>query len=161
MPSLILGRVIKKLIKTSKTTLLVRFPGMSCMWKLRLHSILVTATILINSDKLARLSSRHVVSKNVLDAVKPLLFTVEGPLLPDHIAILDSIMEESPAKPVLLFVSLNPSASRTLLVLHGTFSSHHEFQLLLSTLTLQNYHILFPDLPRHGSVASPKSPCSP
>ena len=49
-----------------------------------------------------------------------------------------------------IFESLNPSGTRTLLLLHGTLSSHQEFYLLLSRPNLQNYHILLPDLPRHG-----------
>jgi len=58
-------------------------------------------------------------------------------------------MVEQP-KPELNFKSLNPAGSRTLLLLHGTFASHHAFQLLLSRPHLKNYHILIPDLPHHG-----------
>lgn len=39
-------------------------------------------------------------------------------------------------------------------MLHGTFCSHHEFHLLLSTPHLQDCHILLPDLPRHGQSSS-------
>lgn len=55
--------------------------------------------------------------------------------------------------PALTFRSLNPTAPRTLLLLPGMFSSHHEFHLLLSTPHLQAYNLLLPDLPRHGLSA--------
>jgi pimeloyl-ACP methyl ester carboxylesterase len=56
------------------------------------------------------------------------------------------------AKPALTFEVLNPTGLRTLL-LPEMFSSHHEFHLLLSTPHLQEYHLLLPDLPRHGLSA--------
>jgi pimeloyl-ACP methyl ester carboxylesterase len=57
------------------------------------------------------------------------------------------------AIPNLHFVSLNPTGSQTLLLLHGTFAAHHAFQLLLSKQRLDEYHIIIPDLPYHGLSA--------
>ena len=56
-------------------------------------------------------------------------------------------------KPALKFEALNPTGLRTLLLLPRMLSSHHEFHLLLSTPHLQEYHLLLPDLPRHGLSA--------
>jgi len=52
--------------------------------------------------------------------------------------------------PVLHFKSLNQSASRTLLLIHGAMSSHHEFDIVSQTTHLSSYHLLIPDLPSHG-----------
>lgn len=54
------------------------------------------------------------------------------------------------AEPALHFVSLNPSGSQTLLLLHRTLSSYYEFHLLLLRPDLQDHHLLLPDLPGHG-----------
>lgn len=58
------------------------------------------------------------------------------------------------SKPAMNFKSLNPTGSRTLLLLPGMYSSRHEFHLLLSTTHLQKYHLLLPDYPRHGQSAN-------
>jgi len=55
------------------------------------------------------------------------------------------------------FESLNPRGSRTLLLLPGMYSSHHEFHLLLSTSHLLEYHLLLPDLPHQGRSADTHS----
>lgn len=58
----------------------------------------------------------------------------------------------------LHFISLNPTGLRTLLLLHGTFTSHHAFRLLLSKHHLDDYHIIIPDLPYHGLSTSVEVP---
>lgn len=62
------------------------------------------------------------------------------------------------ATPTLFFKSINPSASRTLLLIHGAFSSHHEWDLVLRTSHLSLYHLLIPDLPSHGRSTSSTIP---
>jgi pimeloyl-ACP methyl ester carboxylesterase len=59
-------------------------------------------------------------------------------------------MSESP----LYFRPLNPQAPQTLLLLHGGFTSHHEWDLVSPYLS--NYHLLIPDLPSHGTSTSSK-----
>src|SRR5450756_1293621 len=58
--------------------------------------------------------------------------------------------------PALHFKSLNPQASRTLLLLHGAFSSHREWDLVSTYLS--SYHLLVPDLPAHGRSTSANIP---
>jgi pimeloyl-ACP methyl ester carboxylesterase len=58
--------------------------------------------------------------------------------------------------PGLYFTSLNPLASRTLLLLHGSFSSHREWDLVSTHLS--SYHLLVPDLPAHGRSTSANIP---
>lgn len=64
------------------------------------------------------------------------------------------------ARAELFFTSHNPAGLRTIVIIHVTFASHHEFQLLLSRPYLQEYHILLPDLPRHGQSAELDVPFS-
>jgi pimeloyl-ACP methyl ester carboxylesterase len=59
---------------------------------------------------------------------------------------------------VLYFKSINPSATSTLLLLHGSFSSHHEWDAVYQTPHLSSYHLLIPDLPSHGRSASASVP---
>lgn len=54
----------------------------------------------------------------------------------------------------LHFEAANPLASRTLLLLHGAFSSHHEWDLVNKMPSLSQYHLLIPDLPGHGRSTS-------
>lgn len=50
----------------------------------------------------------------------------------------------------LFFTSHNPSSSReTLILLHGLFSSHREWDHLIPHLS-DRYHLLIPDLPHHS-----------
>jgi pimeloyl-ACP methyl ester carboxylesterase len=62
------------------------------------------------------------------------------------------------ASPVLNFRSVNPTAPRTLLLIHGGFSSSHEWDLVCETLHLASYHLLIPDLPGHGRSTSQAIP---
>ncbi|KAF8867270.1 alpha/beta-hydrolase [Acephala macrosclerotiorum] len=64
------------------------------------------------------------------------------------------------AVPTLFFRSVNPNASRTLLLIHGAFSSHHEWDLVCQTLEQSSYHLLIPDLPGHGRSTSSTIPFS-
>jgi pimeloyl-ACP methyl ester carboxylesterase len=59
---------------------------------------------------------------------------------------------------VLHFKSVNPLASRTLLLLHGAFSSYNEWELVCQTQHLSSYHLLIPDLPGHGRSVSASLP---
>jgi pimeloyl-ACP methyl ester carboxylesterase len=61
------------------------------------------------------------------------------------------------SSPGLYFTSLNPLASHTLLLLHGSFSSHREWDLV-STHLSSSYHLLVPDLPAHGRSTSASIP---
>lgn len=56
--------------------------------------------------------------------------------------------------PELFFKSINPDAPRTLVLLHGGFCSHHEWDLVSQSYHLSSYHLLIPDLPAHGSSTS-------
>jgi pimeloyl-ACP methyl ester carboxylesterase len=56
----------------------------------------------------------------------------------------------------LHFESLNPRAPRTLLLLHGAFSSHREWDLV--STHLPSYHLLVPELPAHGRSTSANIP---
>ncbi|KAF4634043.1 hypothetical protein G7Y89_g4053 [Cudoniella acicularis] len=58
----------------------------------------------------------------------------------------------STPSPELFFKSINPEASRTILLLHAGFASHHEWDLVF--LHLSSYHLLIPDLPGHGITTS-------
>lgn len=58
----------------------------------------------------------------------------------------------------LHFEAGNALASRTLLLLHGAFSSHHEWDLVIEMPTLSQYHLLIPDLPGHGRSTSQAIP---
>jgi len=58
--------------------------------------------------------------------------------------------------PALYFKSVNPLAPRTLLLLHGAFSSHREWDLVSTHLS--SYHLLVPDLPAHGRSTSANIP---
>ncbi|CZR61107.1 uncharacterized protein PAC_11003 [Phialocephala subalpina] len=60
--------------------------------------------------------------------------------------------------PTLFFRTVNPNASRTLLLIHGAFSSHHEWDLVCRTLEQSSYHLLIPDLPGHGRSTSSTIP---
>jgi pimeloyl-ACP methyl ester carboxylesterase len=60
------------------------------------------------------------------------------------------------SSPGLYFKSVNPLASRTLLLIHGSFSSHREWDLVSSHLS--SYHLLVPDLPAHGRLSSANIP---
>lgn len=62
------------------------------------------------------------------------------------------------ASPAISFKSINPGASRTLLLLHGAISSHHEWDLFHQTGHLSSYHLLIPDLPSHGQSTSASIP---
>lgn len=64
----------------------------------------------------------------------------------------------SEASPALNFISLNESQSQTLLLAHGSFSSHHEWSLV--SKHLPDYHILVPDLPGHGNSSLSAQPLS-
>lgn len=48
-----------------------------------------------------------------------------------------------------VFAEFNPDAARTIILIHGAFSSHLEWDLVWPHLS--NYHILAPDLPSHGA----------
>lgn len=52
--------------------------------------------------------------------------------------------------PTLPFTSLNPSAQSTILLIHGAFVDHTDWDLV--TPHLPTYHLLLPDLPGHGSA---------
>ncbi|KAH6678521.1 Alpha/Beta hydrolase protein [Halenospora varia] len=56
----------------------------------------------------------------------------------------------------LFFKSLNPEASKTILLLHAGFASHHEWDLVIPYLS--SYHLLIPDLPGHGIASSTNIP---
>jgi len=58
------------------------------------------------------------------------------------------------APPAINFKSINPEAPRTLLLIHGAISSHHEWDLVCQTGHLSPYHLLIPDLPSHGRSTS-------
>jgi pimeloyl-ACP methyl ester carboxylesterase len=60
--------------------------------------------------------------------------------------------------PALSFKSINPGASRTILLLHGAFSSGLEWELVCLTPHLSSYHLLIPDLPSHGQSTSASIP---
>jgi pimeloyl-ACP methyl ester carboxylesterase len=62
------------------------------------------------------------------------------------------------ASPAIYFKSINPEASRTLLLVHGAISSHHEWDLVCQTGYLSSYHLLIPDLPSHGRSTSASIP---
>jgi len=62
------------------------------------------------------------------------------------------------ASPELFFRSINSDASQTLVLLHGGFCSHHEWDLVSQTAHLSSYHLLIPDLPAHGSFTSASIP---
>lgn len=62
------------------------------------------------------------------------------------------------ASPVLSFMSLNESAPKTILLIHGAYSSHHEWSLTSNYLT--SYHLIIPDLPSHGRGSSAQIPFS-
>lgn len=55
--------------------------------------------------------------------------------------------------PTLEFISVNPAAPRTIVLLHGAYSSPREWNLVSERLTL--YHLLIPTLPSHGQSSSP------
>ncbi|KAH6681436.1 Alpha/Beta hydrolase protein [Halenospora varia] len=57
------------------------------------------------------------------------------------------------ADPKLFFKEINPGAPRTLLLLHGAISSHHEWDLVVERLP-SSFHLLIPDLPCHGRSTS-------
>ncbi|KAH6664006.1 Alpha/Beta hydrolase protein [Plectosphaerella plurivora] len=56
--------------------------------------------------------------------------------------------DSSPAQPGLSFISLNDAQPTTILLLHGAFSCHLEFALIIPLLS--DYHLLIPDLPGHS-----------
>jgi pimeloyl-ACP methyl ester carboxylesterase len=58
----------------------------------------------------------------------------------------------------LHFETKNPSGTQTILLLHGAFSSHHEWDLVAATPHLSQYHLLIPDLPSHGRSTSKSIP---
>lgn len=60
----------------------------------------------------------------------------------------------------LHFKSVNPLGSRTLLLLHGAFSSAHQWDFVSSSVNLSSFHILIPDLPSHGKSTSSSIPFS-
>jgi len=62
------------------------------------------------------------------------------------------------SSPTLYFKSINPEASRTLLLIHGAITSHHEWALVSQTPYLSSYHLLIPDLPSHGRSTSASIP---
>jgi pimeloyl-ACP methyl ester carboxylesterase len=62
------------------------------------------------------------------------------------------------SSPELFFKSINPDAPRTLVLLHGGFCSHHEWDLVSQSHHLLSYHLLIPDLPAHGGSTSASIP---
>jgi pimeloyl-ACP methyl ester carboxylesterase len=58
------------------------------------------------------------------------------------------------SSPTLFFKSINPGADRTLLLIHGAMSSHHEWELVSQNPHLMAFHLLIPDLPAHGQSTS-------
>ena len=61
-------------------------------------------------------------------------------------------------RPMLNFISHNESASRTILLIHGAYSSLEEWTMVCNRLTA--YHLLIPDLPGHGTKSSAGLPFS-
>jgi pimeloyl-ACP methyl ester carboxylesterase len=61
-------------------------------------------------------------------------------------------------RPMLNFKSINDSATTTILLIHGAYSSLEEWTLISSHLN--NYHLLIPDLPGHGRGSSALLPLS-
>lgn len=59
-------------------------------------------------------------------------------------------------RPALNFKSINDSAPKTILLLHGAYSSLEEWSLVSSHL--KTYHLLIPDLPSHGRGSSAPLP---
>ncbi|KAH8647076.1 Alpha/Beta hydrolase protein [Tricladium varicosporioides] len=57
----------------------------------------------------------------------------------------------------LFFKEVNPGATRTLLLIHGAISSHHEWDLVIECLP-PSFHLLIPDLPCHGRSTSATIP---
>ncbi|KAF2231310.1 alpha/beta-hydrolase [Viridothelium virens] len=58
---------------------------------------------------------------------------------------------ESPAEtPIIPHQSLNPTAPTTILLIHGALSTSEEWNLVAPHLQ-PTYHLLIPDLPRHGA----------
>ena len=63
-------------------------------------------------------------------------------------------MANPPTEPIkdhdgeLFFSSHNPSAPTTIVLLHGLFCSHHEWEHVIPQL--QDYHVIVPDLPQHS-----------
>jgi pimeloyl-ACP methyl ester carboxylesterase len=62
------------------------------------------------------------------------------------------------ASPVLNFISINESAPKTILLIHGAYSSHQEWSLVSNYLA--SYHLIIPDLPSHGRGSSAQIPFS-
>jgi len=62
------------------------------------------------------------------------------------------------SSPKLFFKSINRDAPRTLVLLHGGFCSHHEWDLVSQSPHISSYHLLIPDLPAHGSSTSASIP---
>lgn len=62
------------------------------------------------------------------------------------------------ASPKLFFKSINPDATRTLVLIHGGFCSHHEWDPVSRNAHLSSYHLLIPDLPAHGVSTSASIP---
>jgi pimeloyl-ACP methyl ester carboxylesterase len=58
------------------------------------------------------------------------------------------------ASPVLSFISINESTPKTILLIHGAYSSRQEWSLVSNYLT--SYHLIIPDLPSHGRGSSAK-----
>jgi pimeloyl-ACP methyl ester carboxylesterase len=62
---------------------------------------------------------------------------------------------DASAKPMptteLFYESLNPSATETILLIHGACGSHKEWDDVAPDLILKGYHVLLPDLPAHGN----------
>ncbi|KAH8806192.1 Alpha/Beta hydrolase protein [Xylogone sp. PMI_703] len=52
----------------------------------------------------------------------------------------------------LHFVSVNDAALETVVLIHGAFCSHHEWDIIAQHLS--QYHLLIPDLPGHGRGSS-------
>jgi len=75
-------------------------------------------------------------------------------LHPDSSLAVRSLRKMSSSE--IYFKSLNPLAPRTLLLLHGAFSSHREWDLVSAHLSA--YHLLVPDLPAHGRSTSSSIP---
>ncbi|KAJ5651361.1 uncharacterized protein N7484_005084 [Penicillium longicatenatum] len=62
---------------------------------------------------------------------------------------------DASAKPMptteLFYKSLNPSATETILLIHGACGGHKEWDDVAPDLILKGYHVLLPDLPAHGN----------
>ena len=64
--------------------------------------------------------------------------------------MVSSKISKPAAEPELVFRSLNPTGTETIILIHGAFGSSKEWDDVAPPLIENGYHVLLPDLPAHG-----------